>query len=355
MPTGELDSAMKTIARIVGPVERNLRKEQSMKRLLVSWSIVSAVSFCADASAQASGAPYPAKPVTVIVPFAAGGPVDLETRMYTARLAELLGQQMIVDYRPGGGTSIGAGYVAKSKPDGYTLLSVSSALAVFPAFYKDLPFDVLTDLIPLTLMSHKTSVLMVPASSAFKTFAQYLAYTRANPGKLNYGTSDTGGISHLSGMWLHSLARTSVTFVPYKGNGPLMLDLMAGRVDIASASPIVALPLIEAGKLRPVAIKGGSRIKQLPDVPTVAEHGMPEYADENWQGFLAPAGTPDAIVTKLADAMMAVAKQPAIVSALESQASTAVGNGPAAFKAFIASDMARWKKLVESAAIRLQK
>lgn len=326
-----------------------------MKGLLLTWSILAALLFCAEASAQASGGAYPTKPVTVIVPFAAGGPVDLETRMYTARLAELLGQQMIVDYRPGGGTSIGAGYVAKSKPDGHTLLSVSSALAVFPAFYKDLAFDILTDLAPITLMSTKTSVLMVPASSAFKTFAQYLAYTRANPGKANYGTSDVGGISHLSGMWLHALARTEVTFVPYKGNGPLMLDLMAGRVDIASASPSVALPLIESGKLRPLAIKGGSRIKQLPGVPTVAEHGMPEYADENWQGFLAPARTPDATVTKLADAMIAVSKQPAIVSALESQASKPVGSGPAAFKAFIAADMVRWKKLVETSGIQLQK
>jgi tripartite-type tricarboxylate transporter receptor subunit TctC len=326
-----------------------------MRRLLIAAWMLAVFSIAADACAQSAAAPYPARPITVIVPFAAGGPVDLETRMYTARLAELLGQQVVVDYRPGGGTSIGAAYVAKSKPDGYTLLSVSSALAVFPALYKDAPLDILTDLAPLAHMSSKTSVLMVRASSPFKTFADYLAYARANPRKINYGTSDFGGISHLSGMWLHTLAHSEVTFVPYKGNGPLMLDLMAGRVDIASASPISALPLIEAGKLRPLAIKGGSRIKQLPGIPTVAEHGMPEYADENWQGFLAPAGTPEAIVAKLAEAMIAVAKQPAIVSALESQASKAVGGGPAAFRAFIAADMARWKKLVESSGIQLQK
>ncbi|RPI42658.1 MAG: tripartite tricarboxylate transporter substrate binding protein [Betaproteobacteria bacterium] len=326
-----------------------------MRRLLYAWSIITVLLPWVDTSAQSVVPSYPTKPITVIVPFAAGGPVDLETRMYTARLAELLGQQLIVDYRPGGGTTIGAGYVAKAKPDGYTLLSVSSALAVFPALYKNLSFDPLTDLAPLAHMSSKTSVLMVRAASPFKTFAEYLTFARANPARINYGTSDTGGISHLSGMWLHKLHGSEVTFVPYKGNGPLMLDLVAGRVDIASASPIVALPLIESGKLRPMAIKGGSRIKQLPGVPTVAEHGMPEYADENWQGFLAPAGTPDAIVTRLADAMIAVAKQPAIVSALESQASTAVGGGPAAFRKFIAADTARWKKLVESAGLQLQK
>lgn len=308
-----------------------------------------------QAEAQSTGAAFPIRPITVIVPFAAGGPVDLETRMYTTRLSELFGQQVIVDYRPGGGTSIGAAFVAKSKPDGYTLLSSSSALAVFPALHKEAPIDVLNDLAPLAHMSNKTSVLMVRASSPFRTFADYLAHAKAHPGKLNYGTSDVGGISHLSGMWLHVLSRSEVTFVPYKGNGPLMLDLMAGRVDIASASPIVALPLIESGKLRPMAIKGGSRIKQLPGVPTVAEHGMPEYIDENWQGFLAPAGTPEAIVTKLAEAMIAVAKQPAVVRELESQSSKAVGGGPATFKAFIAADIARWKKLVEGSGIQLQR
>ena len=325
-----------------------------MKRWLMSWMMISALGLsCGQAAAQTSGS-YPVKAVTVIVPFAAGGPVDLETRMYAARLTEILGQQFIVDYRPGAGTTIGAGYVAKAKPDGYTLLSVSAALAVFPAFYKDLPFDILTDLAPLVLMSNKTSVLMVPASSAFKSFAQYLDYTRTYPGKANYGTSDTGGISHLSGMWLHILAGTTVTFVPYKGNGPLMLELMAGRVDIASASPIVALPLIKSGKLRPMAIKGGHRIKQLPEVPTVSEHGMPEYADENWQGFIGPAGMPDAVVAKLTEAMIATAKHPAIVSALESQASVAVGSGPAEFRKFIIADTARWKKLVETSGMRLR-
>ena len=325
-----------------------------MRRLLISWLTLTVFTMGAPSSAQTTGT-YPIKPVTVIVPFAAGGPVDLETRMYAARLTELLGQQLVVDYRPGAGTSIGAGLVAKAKPDGYTLLSVSAALAVFPAFYKDLSFDILTDLTPLVLMSTKTSVLMVPVTSPFKTFSQYLAYAKANPGKLNYGTSDTGGISHLTAMWLHTLARSTVTYVPFKGNGPLMLELMAGRIDIASGSPIVSLPLIQSGKVRAIAIKGGHRIKQLPDIPTVAEHGMPEYADENWQGFVGPAGMPEAVVAKLAEAMIAVTKHPSVVAALESQSSTPMGSGPAQFKTFLATDTARWKKLVESSGLQLQK
>lgn len=296
---------------------------------------------------------YPNKPVTVIVPFAAGGPVDMETRLYTPRLAELLGQQFVADYKPGAGTSIGAGFVARSKPDGYTLLSDSAALAVFPAFYKDLSFDILKDLAPITMMSVKTSVLMVPAASPIKSFAEYLATVRANPGKLNYGTSGAGDISHLSGLWMHALANANVTFVPFKGNGPMVLELIAGRIDIASASPIAALPLIRSGKLRPVAVKGPKRIRMLPDIPTIAESGLPEYEDQNWQGFLAPGGTPQAIIDRLSDAMVKVARNPAIVSELESQASVAIGNTPAQFRAFIATDSARWKKIVESSGVTL--
>jgi len=317
-------------------------------------AMAAATLVSAAAHAQPSTAPFPNKPIMVIVPFAAGGPVDLETRMYLPRMAELLGTQFVTDYKPGAGTSVGAGLVAKARPDGYTLLSDSAALAVFPAFYKDLPFDILKDLAPLSMMSTKTSVLMVPPSSPIKTFAEYLAYTKANPGKVNYGTSGVGDISHLSGAWLHSLAGTTVAFVPYKGNGPMILELIAGRLDIASASPIASLPLIRAGKLRPLAVKGPHRIKQMPDVPTVSEHNMPEYSDQNWQGFLAPAGTPAPIVARLSEAMIKVTKIPSIVSDLESQASTAIGSTPAEFRKFIAEDVSRWEKVVQSTNIRLQ-
>jgi len=283
----------------------------------------------------------------VIVPFAAGGPVDTDTRRYAAKLSEILGQQVVLDYKPGAGTSIGVGYVAKSKPDGYTLLSNSSAFAVFPAFYKDLKFDPLKDLVPITMMNAIVSVLMVPPSSQLRSFSDYLAYTKANPGKLSYGTSGVGDVSHLSAAWMHSLAGTKVTFVPYKGNGPMTIDLLAGRVDVGSASLVQALPHIRSGKLRALAVRGTNRVKPLPDVPAVAEHpGMKEFAHVNWLGFFAPAGTPEPVIDRLSAALIAVTRMPEIVAHLEAQASTPVGSTPAEFRSLVTEEITRWKKMV---------
>lgn len=317
-----------------------------MRRLSILFAWLGAASsalFSAAATAQA----YPSRPVTVIVPFSAGGPVDTDTRRYAARLSEMIGQPVVIDYKPGAGTSIGAAYVAKAKPDGYTLLSDSSAFAVFPAFYKDLKFDPLKDLVPITMMNALVSVVMVPPSSPIKSFSEYLAYTKANPGKLSYGTSGVGDVSHLSMVWMHSMAGAKVTFVPYKGNAPMMVDLLAGRVDAGSASLVQALPHIRSGKLRALAVRGANRVKPLPDVPAVNEHpGMKEYVSVNWLGFFAPAGTPAPVIDKLSSALIAVTKLPDVVAELESQASTPVGNTPAEFKALVTEEIARWKKLV---------
>ncbi len=327
-----------------------------MQKLPALCTTLYAAALTILCSAQASAqAPYPSKPVTVIVPFAAGGPVDTDTRKYAARLSEMLGQPFITDYKPGAGTSLGAAFVAKSKPDGYTLMSDSSAYSVFPAFFKDLGFDPIKDLIPITQISALVSVLMVPPNSPIKNFADYLAYTKANPGKLNYGTSGVGDISHLSAEWMQSMAGTKVTFVPFKGNGPMILELIAGRVDVASASMVQAIPLIKSGKLHPIAVKGPHRVKPLPDLPAVNEFpGMKEYADENWLGFFAPAGTPAPVIDKLSDTLVKITKLPAVVAELESQASTPIGNTPAQFKAFVTEEIARWKKVVADAGIKPQ-
>jgi tripartite-type tricarboxylate transporter receptor subunit TctC len=322
-----------------------------MGRLPFACAALAALA-SASFSVMTIAQPYPARPITVIVPFAAGGPVDTDTRRYAARLSEMIGQSVVVDYRPGAGTSIGAAYVAKAKPDGYTLLSNSSAHAVFPAFYKDLKFDPVKDLAPITMMNALVSVLMVPPSSPVKTFSDYLSYTRNNPGKLSYGTSGVGDVSHLSAVWMQSLAGTQVTFVPYKGNGPMMIDLLAGRVDVGSASLVQALPHIRAGKLRALAVRGANRVKPLPDVPAVAEHPeMKEFAHVNWLGFFAPAATPAPIIDKLASTLIAVTRLPEVIAELESQASTPVGNTSAEFKAIVTEEIARWRKIVTETGI----
>jgi tripartite-type tricarboxylate transporter receptor subunit TctC len=264
----------------------------------------------------------------------------------------MTGQPVVIDNKPGAGTSIGAGYVAKAKPDGYTLLSNSSAFAVFPAFYKDLKFDPLQDLAPVTLMHVLLSVLMTPPASPIRNFPDYLAYTRGNPGKLSYGTSGVGDVSHLSGVWMHAIANSKVTYVPYKGNGPMMIDLLAGRIDVGSASLVQALPHIRAGGLRALAVRGPTRVKVLPDVPAVNEHaGMQAFAHENWQGVFAPAGLPPAVMNRLHGLLTAILKQPEIVAELESQASTPVGNTPSAFRAIISAEIELWKKIVAETGI----
>jgi tripartite-type tricarboxylate transporter receptor subunit TctC len=324
-------------------------KELQMALALISFFtliVTSSSLFSPAAFAQA----YPARPITVIVPFAAGGPVDTDTRRYGAKLSEMLGQPVVVDYKPGAGTSIGAAFVAKAKPDGYTLLSDSSAFAVFPAFYKDLKFDPLKDLVPIMMMNELVSVLLVPPTSPLRRFSDYLAYTKNNPGKLSYGTSGVGDISHVSAAWMHSIAGTKVTFVPYKGNGPMLVDLLAGRVDAGSASLVQALPHIRAGKLRAIAIRGPTRVKPLPDLPAVNEHpGMKEFASVNWLGFFAPGATPAPVIDRLASSLIAISKMPDIVAELEAQASTPVGSTSAEFRALVTEEIARWKKVVSEA------
>jgi tripartite-type tricarboxylate transporter receptor subunit TctC len=183
--------------------------------------------------------------------------------------------------------------------------------------------------------------------------SEYLAYTKSNPGKVNYGTSGVGDISHLSAIWMHSIAGTKVTFVPYKGNAPMMADLVAGRVDVGSSSLVNALPQIRAGKLRALAVRGSRRASPLPEVPTVSEHpGMQEFTSDNWLGFFGPAGMPAPVTERLVTALKSVTTIPEVVAELESQASTPVGSTPVEFKAFVAQEIARWKKVVSEAGIQ---
>ena len=316
----------------------------------VALAVVSASSF---AQAQNAAATFPSKPVTIICPFAPGGSVDVESRMYAPVVGKILGQSFVVDYKPGGGTIIGMNYVVKAPPDGYTLLGHTTGITVVPAFYKDMPFNILTDLAPVSLMAMRTSVLM--ASNAFppRSFKEYIAYARANPGKVNWGTAGHGEISHLSGAWLHSLTGTSVTFVPFKGTGPALQELMGGRVDVASGIMSAALPLIQSGKVRILAVLGKQRAKQFPDIPTVAESGVATYDYTAWMGFLAPAATPPAIVNKLSEGFAKAVKTPEIMKMLDVQAATPVGSTPAQFKQLISTEIARWQKVVDVSGIKL--
>ena len=194
-------------------------------------------------------------------------------------------------------------------------------------------------------MSTKTSILIVPANSQFRTFTDYLAYARANPGKINYGTSGAGALGHLTAEWLHADAGAKVTFVHYKGNSTLMADLIAGRVDMGSSSTIAALQLIKSGKVRALAVKGPERLKQMPDLPSVSEY-MKGYRDLNWQGFFAPGATPAPIMNKLSTAFRTVAKDPDLAKKMEPLESDMVGSSPEEFRKQLITEVERWKGLV---------
>ena len=321
---------------------------------LIVFAVIPLFMQAGSAWSQATADNFPTRPISMVVPYDPGGAVDLECRMYSAKLGAALGQQVIIEYKPGGGTTVGIGYVAKSKPDGYAVVAVSTGLTVIPAFYKDLPFDVSKDLAPISLMSKQHSSIQVHPSFPAKTLTEYIAYARANPGKINYGTAGPGSISHLAGAWMHALTGTKATFIPHKGTGPLLLELMAGRIDVGTGLLVATMPMIKAGKVRPLAVLGDQRAALLPDLPTAAEQGVTGYNYSSWIGFLAAGGTPAPIVNKLSEAFARVAKSPDIVAELEKQSSIPVGSTPAQFRQWITTELVRWRKVVDDAGLKLE-
>lgn len=315
---------------------------------VVSVASVAGLSLSLPATSLAQSAPgafSTSRPVVAIAPYEPGGPIDIEGRMYTRKANELTGQQYVLEYKTGAGTRIGVGYVAKAPADGHTLLITNASFTVFPALYKDLPFDTIKDFAPVAHMSTKTNVLLSRPSFPAKNFAEYVAYARANPGKVNYGMLGSGSTSHMVGAWLASASNTKVTFIPYKGTGPTLVDLVAGRLDVSSSALIASLSYIKSGKLRPLAVMTGTRSKVLPDLPTIAEQGIPEFSYLNWTGFFAPRATPAATVARLNEIFNKVAHSPDIVHLAETQGNLMVGGPTEPFAKLISVETARWQKL----------
>jgi tripartite-type tricarboxylate transporter receptor subunit TctC len=304
------------------------------------------------ALAQSPGANYPSRTITIIAPFAPGGPVDVESRIYSKKLTEMTGQKVVVDYKPGANSSIGGAYVARATPDGYTLLVGTAGLPLIPTQYKDLPYDILKDLAPLSQMSERTSVLLMRPGFPARNFKEYAAYSRANPEKVSYGYSS--GSSQLVGAWLHNLAKLKVTFIGYKGVGAATADLMSDRLDLLSSTLAVSLPMMKSGKARGLVILGMRRSKLVPDLQTVPEQGLPEFDFAgNWFGFLAPGATPPDVINKLVELLVSMAHAPDVVAQLEAQGSTAIGSKPPEFRKLIATEVVRWAKVAKDSGIEL--
>lgn len=319
----------------------------TFKSCVIQIALIPAMLASVSAVAQDAAANYPSRTVTIISPFVPGGSTDNGGRLYTQKLTEMLGKPFVLDFKPGAGATLGTNYVARATPDGHTLLITTASYTISAATYKELPYDPLKDLAPVSLTLKRPTMLMVHPSLPINNYADYMAYVKANPGKINFGTSGAGGSYHIVGAWLHGVTGTSVTFIHYKGAGPALVDQIAGRVHVTPTSLFNALPLIKSGKVRPVVLVSGERSPLLPDLRTVAEQGVPGFDYSAWEGIFAPAATPPAIVNKLAGEFGKIAKMPDVLDKFKSDGTIMVGSSAPEFRKHVTTEIARWKKVVQ--------
>ncbi len=294
---------------------------------------------------------YPAKPVRIVVPSSAGGGTDIVARILAPELSKRIGQQVIVDNRPGAGTMIGIEAVAKSPPDGYTLLMGLSTLAINSALYNKVPYDPVKDFAPVTLATASASILVVHPSLPVKTLKDLIAFARARPGQLNYASAGVGTYPHMTYELFLSMAKLKMEHIPYKGTAPAMIDMIAGQVASMAATVLTGMPHIRSGRLRPLGITSLKRSDVAPDIPTVAEAGLPGFESVQWYGLLAPAGTPAPIVGRLHKEMAQILQQPAIRKRFAADAVETVGNTPEEFTRHIAAEIDKWEGVARAAGI----
>jgi tripartite-type tricarboxylate transporter receptor subunit TctC len=323
-----------------------MNRSSSSRRHFALAGLALAASLAAPLGAMAQG--YPSKPITVIVPFAAGGTTDILARVIGQALNKELGQSVIVDNRAGAGGNIGAQLAAKAPADGYTLfMGTVGTHAINQSLYKKLGFDPVKDFAPLTRVAMVPNLLVAHPGKPYKTVKELIAYARANPGKVNFGSSGSGSSIHLSGELFNALAKVDMVHVPYKGSAPAVSDLIGGQIDIMFDNMPSAIQHVRAGKLRPLAVTTAKRSPELPDVPTIAEAGVPGYEATSWFGLFAPAGTPAPVVAKLNGALVKVLADPEVKKKLAEQGAEPYSEKPEQFAEFIRKESAKWSKVVK--------
>ncbi|WP_029056944.1 Bug family tripartite tricarboxylate transporter substrate binding protein [Stappia stellulata] len=293
---------------------------------------------------------YPDGDVTIVVPFAAGGATDYFARLTADYLSRTLGANFVVENRAGGGGNIGSDMVAKSTPDGRTLLlGAAGNIGINPSIFADMPYDPTTDLVAVAPVAGSMNVLVVHPSIPAETVGELIEHAKSEEGGLNFASSGIGGTLHLSGELFKMQADVSMMHIPYQGSGPAMVDLLAGRVPIMFDNIPSSLPHIQDGKLRPLGVTGPDRSPALPDVPTIAETELPDFSVVTWFGLFAPAGTPEPIVEKLNTALTAMTGDPKIVEQIRARGSEPMSMTPADFQHLVRDDVAKWAKVVENA------
>jgi tripartite-type tricarboxylate transporter receptor subunit TctC len=295
---------------------------------------------------------YPNRTIRMIVGFTPGGGTDIMARLIASKLPDVLGQPVVVENRPGAATNIANEFVARSAPDGYTLLVCTSVVAINMALYKKLPYDTVRDFAPVSLFAESPNVVVVSNKVAVRTLQELVALARAKPGVLNYSSAGSGTSQHMSGELLKLRTGTDIVHVPFKGTAPSLTAVMGGDVDISFANIPAIIQHVKAGRLRPLALSGDRRSDLMPEVPTVAEAGVPGGTVGVWYGVLAPAATPREIVDTLAAAIIKIAHSPEMKQRLAEQGAEAVGSTPEAFGKLLREEVARWTEVVNAAGIR---
>lgn len=322
-----------------------------MNKLRCTLTLLPMLIAAATAAAQPA-MNYPNKPLRIIVPQSAGGSTDLTARLVAQKLSDALGQPVVVDNRPGAGSIIGTDLVAKATPDGYTILVVASSITINPSLYKKLPFDPVRDLAPITQLSAFPNILVVHPAVPVKTVQELMALAKAKPGQLNYGSSGSGTGTHLSAELFKSMTGVDMVHVPYKGGGPAVTALIGGQVQLNFATIPSVLPHVRAGKLRAVAVTTLKRSSAAPEVPTIAESGVPGYDHGPWNGMLAPAKTPKAIIARLNAEVAKIVHLPEAKAVLVHEGAEPVGNAAEAFAAIIRAETVKWEKVIRAAGIK---
>ncbi len=305
----------------------------------------------AMAGAHAIAQQYPAKPVRVIVSLAPAGGMDLTARTVALKLSERFGQQFVVENRPGAGGALGSELVAKAPPDGYTLLTASIAYAVIPSSHKNLPYDPVHDLTPVAVMMNTSNVLVVHPTLPIKSVGELIAFAKAHPGALNYSSSGNGGAAHLMMEAFKLATGTDILHVPYKGAGPGLVDLLAGRISLTVTTVAAAAGYMKQGKLRALATPGRKRLSAMPELPTIAEAGVRGYAVDNWYAMFAPAATPPDVLALLNGEIIKAVHAPDLKDRLTVNGLEPAAESLANTNAYIKGEITRWAKVVKAAKI----
>lgn len=328
-----------------------------MRKHLLHIALAAAIAAIPAAahSQQSAVASYPTKPIRILVGFAPGGGSDILARLIGQKLTERWGQAVVTDNRPGAGGTIALDLAAKASPDGYTLLVISGSQITNATLVTRVPFDIRSTYSPITQLTSQPYVLLVHPSVPAKNVKELVGYAKANPGKLNYASSGTGSSAHLGMELFNALAHVKMVHVPYKGSGQALIDLIGGQVQLLLASAISAVPNMKSGKVRALGVTSGKRSRNMPDLPTIAEAGVPGFDVTGWYGMVAPPATPPALVKKLNAELTKLLDDPAVESKLAADGAEAAPSTPAEFQKTIRDEIDKWTRLVQANGIKLER